>query len=165
VTPKNRFVGWTVILVAVVALLSVATFVGGGTETDGERIQRLNDSFACPQCRGESVAESNAAVSAVIRDLIAQQVAADASDEEIRDNLIESYGARVLLNPPAGGLASLLWVLPVVLVVGGAAAMAALVKRDGGDGPGLELSEADRDLVRQARVTATNGSNGSNDDS
>ena len=141
-------VRWVAIVAAAVGLLLVATIDSGGAETDAERIQRLSDSFACPQCQGESVSESNAAVAATIRDFIADQVAAGATDEEIRDDLIAGYGARVLLTPPAEGIASLVWVLPVLVLTGGAAAAAAVfTRRKPYD---TSVSDADRELVEQA---------------
>ena len=127
---RRRLMTWAAVLTAAIALLVVAVVDGGGAESDAERIQRLSESYACPQCQGESVAESNAAVAATIRRFIADEVAADATDLEIRDALIRAYGAQVLLNPPAEGLASLLWILPVGLVVGGAVGVAAMVRRD-----------------------------------
>ena len=149
----SRLVGWVAIIVAGLALLAVASLDGGGAETDTERIQRLSDSFACPQCRGESVSESNAAVAANIRQFIANEVADGSTDEDIRNDLLRTWGARVLLTPPAEGLAALLWILPVVLVVGGAAGLAMMIdrSRDAGDSAGL--SSADREMVRQARST------------
>lgn len=149
----SRLVGWVAIIVAGLALLAVASLDGGGAETDSERIQRLSDSFACPQCRGESVSESNAAVAANIRQFIANEVADGSTDEDIRNDLLRTWGARVLLTPPAEGLAALLWILPVVLVVGGAAGLAMMIdrSRDAGDSAGL--SSADREMVRQARST------------
>lgn len=149
---QTRLVGWVAIIVAGVALLAVASFGGGGAETDGERIQRLSDSFACPQCQGESVSESSAAVAATIRQFIANEVADGSSDEEIRNDLLRAYGARVLLTPPAEGLASLLWILPVVLVVGGAAGLALMVDRSRAKRSPEALSKADREMVRLARA-------------
>ncbi len=72
-----------------------------------------------------------------------------ASDESIRNVLIQSYGARVLLTPPAEGFASLVWILPVVLFVGGSAVVAAAASRR----PNRDraASDADRELVERAR--------------
>ncbi len=148
-TGRTGTVAWAAVLAAAVALLAVATFTGGGVETDAERIQRLQESFACPECRGESVADSNAAVAATIRQFIANEVAAGATDTEIRNDLLRAYEARVLLNPPAEGLATLLWVLPVLAAVGGAAVVATLATRRA---PPSTLSEADRALVESARA-------------
>lgn len=141
--------GWVAIAVATVALLVVAGIEDGGVETDAERVQRLSESYACPVCSGESVAESNAAVAANIRQFIADEVVAGATDREIRDELLRAYGAEVLLTPPAEGIATLVWILPVVAVVVGAVGVAAAVTRAG---PAeREPSTDDLDLVDKAR--------------
>lgn len=144
-----RRIAWVAVVVAAVALLAVAAFDQGGAETDAERITRLGDSFACPQCQGESVSESNAAVAAEIRDFIAAEVSRGATDTEIRDQLVAAYGVRVLLTPPADGLAALVWVLPVVVATGGAAVVAAVFARPRPERS--EVSNADRELVEAAR--------------
>jgi cytochrome c-type biogenesis protein CcmH len=138
------------VLVAAAGLLVVAVTDGNGVESDSERIQRLSQSFACPICDGETVADSSTAVSATIREYIADEVAAGSTDREIRDALVRAYRVRILLNPPADGFASLVWVLPVVLVVTAAAGMAAVIGR----GPRrlAALSDADRELVERARA-------------
>ena len=146
---RFRLLSWVAVLAAALALLVVSGVDDRGAETDAERVQRLSESFACPVCQGESVAESNAAVAVNIRQFISDEVTAGATDEEIRDRLVQSYQARVLLNPPAEGFASLVWVLPVVLVVVGAVGVGASVTRNrGSDRP---ASEEDRALVERAR--------------
>lgn len=155
---RGRLIGWAVIVAAAIGLLVVATVDGGGAETDAERIQRLSDSFACPQCQGESVSESNAAVAATIRGFIADEVSTGATDEEIRNELLQAYGARVLLTPPAEGLASLVWVLPVVILAGGAAAVAAVFTR-AGPAPAA-VTAADRALVDRARRSRSGDDDG-----
>lgn len=147
--PRLRLPAWIGIAVAVVALLIVAGVDDGGLETDAERVQRLSDSFACPQCRGQSVAESNAAVAATIRQFISDSVTEGRTDSEIRDDLLRSYRARVLLNPPAEGITTLVWILPVVLVVGGAVGVAGAITRN--RGPDRDPTAEDRDLLARAR--------------
>lgn len=147
---RRGTVAWAALSAAVLALLAVATFGGGGVETDAQRIQRLNESYACPQCRGESVADSNAAVAATIRQFIANEVAAGSTDTDIRNDLLQAYQAQVLLTPPADGFASLLWILPVMLAVGGAAVVTILATKGPNDAVGP--TDADRELVRQARL-------------
>lgn len=148
---RRRLIGWVAIVAAAIGLLVVAAVDGGGVETDAERIQRLSDSFACPQCQGESVSESNAAVAATIRQFIADEVAAGSTDIEIRDELLQAYGAQVLLTPPAEGLATLVWVLPVVALAAGAAVVAAVFT---GRAPApTTVTTADRQLVERARAS------------
>ena len=149
-TSRRRLIAWVAVVATAIGLLVVATVDRGGVETDTERIQRLSDSFACPQCRGESVSESNAAVAATIRQFIADEVATGATDTEIRNELLQAYGARVLLTPPAEGIAALVWVLPVVVLAAGAAAVAAVFT---GRPPTMRIAtEADRELVEQAKA-------------
>lgn len=148
-TGQTRMLAWIAVVVASLGLLVVAAVDQGGLETDGERIQRLSASYACPECRGQSVADSNAAVAATIRQFIADSVTEGRSDREIRDQLVASYQARVLLNPPADGFAALVWILPVVLVAVGAVGLAAAMTRNRGQT--RAASDEDRALVAEAR--------------
>ncbi len=142
---RTALLFWVAIAAAVISLLTVASIDSGGVETDNERIARLANSFACPICNGESVSESNAAVSVTIRKFISDEVATGSTDTEIRDSLVSSYGVEVLLNPPAEGLSTLLWVLPVMLVVLGTVGVAAAVSR--GRQATRDPSSRDRELV------------------
>lgn len=151
--PRPRIVrpiAWIGIAVAMFALLIVASIDTGGAETDAERIQRLNESFACPVCSGESVSESNAAVSVTIRQRIADEVTNGSSDVEIRDQLIGAYGVSVLLNPPAEGFAALIWILPVVVAAFAAMGAAVAFSRAGPRSLRKPTAE-DRALVERAR--------------
>ncbi len=120
---------WVIIALVALGSLSVAAFDDVGPRTEAERSQALAQRFACPECDGQSVADSNAAVAANIRELIRSEVAAGATDDEIRDRLLRAYGTDVLLNPPAGGVSLLIWVLPAVVVVGAVGAFVSVALR------------------------------------
>lgn len=151
-TKSRRFLAWIGLAVAAVGLLVVAAVDTGGLETDAERVQRLSDSYACPVCQGQSVADSNAAIAATIRQFISDEVTSGASDREIRDDLIADYQAEVLLNPPAEGITTLVWVLPVMVVVLGAMGVGAAITRNQGTNRGP--SAEDRELLERARSAA-----------
>ncbi len=148
-SPRHRYAIWMGILAAVVVLMTVAVVDQEQDESAGERITRLNESFACPVCDGETVAESNAAVSVTIRQYIAERVADDATDEAIRNELVMAYGTRVLTNPPAEGFASLIWILPVIVAIFGAVALGAAFNRQ--HDREREPSEDDRLLAQRVR--------------
>ena len=131
--PRTRIISWIVLATVGIGLLAVAGLDGRGAETQAERIQRLNESFACPVCDGESVADSSAGVAASIRAFIRDEVNAGRSDTEIRDQLIDSYTVEVLLNPPSDGFAAIIWVLPVIVIATGAGLVATYVTRHGDD--------------------------------
>lgn len=144
---------WFGIVASMVFLLAVATFDQGGLETDGERISRLSESFACPECRGQSVSESNAPVAVTIRQFIRNEVTNGSTDEEIRDRLVSSYSSRVLLNPPGEGFSSLIWILPVIVFVGGSAGVGWTINRSRGGS--RDATDADRALVAKAQARAS----------
>ena len=146
----RRKVAWIGLVAAALALLTVAVVDQGGAETEVERVQRLYQTFACPECSGESVSDSSAAVSATIRQYVNERVAEGATDQEIRDELVRAYGVEVLLNPPAEGFTALIWVLPVLVASFGAmgAAIALTRRRPAGRAP----TDEDRSWVAKART-------------
>lgn len=144
----QRRLAWILLAVCAAALLLVASFGDSEPTTDPERVQALSESFACPECDGQSVAESNAAVAATIREFIRDEVAAGSSDDQIRDALLESYGTDVLLNPPAEGFSSLIWILPVMVMVLGTAGLVVVVRRK----PTASRSATDADAALVARA-------------
>ncbi|MFT7597181.1 MAG: cytochrome c-type biogenesis protein CcmH [Acidimicrobiales bacterium] len=152
---RQRQVGWVVVVLAAIGLLTFAAVDDTGPRNDAERVQALSSSFACPECDGQSVAESNAAVAANIREDIRLEVASGATDREIRDRLVRSYGTDVLLTPPSDGISLLVWLLPVLVVVVGSAGVAAVIF---GRGDGTRTASVDdAALVASARRSALNG--------
>ncbi len=138
-----------------VFLLGVATFGSSGPREGDERIQYLNTIYACPQCDGQSVAESNAAVASQIRDFIRLKVNSGATDQQIRDELIRAYDSSVLLTPPAEGVSLLIWILPVVVAVGGSAFVVSILRRRQ---DGLrEATDTDEELVAKAQASVSSG--------
>jgi len=138
---------WGAALVAIVALLAVGT-LGGDEPTDAERAQKLATEIRCPQCKSQSVAQSETPSARGVKSVIADEIAAGRSDEEIRDRLAAAYGDDILLDPAGSGFSALVWAVPVVVVL---VAVGGLVYRfrdwrPGGAAP----SEADRDLVAAA---------------
>ena len=112
---------WSVVGVVVLLTLGIATF-GADEPTPAERVRDLSSQFACPQCDGQSVRDSDVGASVEIRAEIARGVEAGRTDDEILGALADAYGDQLLLNPPASGASSLVWILPVagaILAVGG----------------------------------------------
>lgn len=147
---RARRVTWVALLTLLTGLLVVAAVDDGGPPTAGERSQALAQRFACTQCQGQSVAESNSAVAANMREFIVAEVQAGRSDGDIEQALVRAYGREVVLSPPATGFGALAWVLPVVGFTAGATAVAWVVTRDRGRGASGP-SDEDRALVERAR--------------
>ena len=114
---------------ALAVLLTYGSLDGGEVPSDAERAAAVARSLRCPQCAGESVAESNVSVAREIRADIARRVDAGQSDDEIRAQYAVLYGDSILLTPPASGFGSLVWIVPAAVGLTAAAALALAFRR------------------------------------
>ncbi len=119
---------WVIVFGAFAGLFAVAAF-DSTTESDNDRLQRLRESYACPTCDGQSVAESQASVAEVISAVIEEEIRTGATDVEIRDLLIKQYTAEVLLNPSSEGIWAFIWIAPLVVLAGGSVAVLLALNR------------------------------------
>lgn len=138
------------VLVVVGALL-VGSSGSGEPVSDEERVQVIAASVRCPTCRGQSVASSDAPAAASLREEIARRVEAGQGDDEVRAALVAAYGDGILLNPPATGVAGLVWVLPVAGVVLALGALAVGFRR-WRPAPAGPATDDDREVVARARA-------------
>ena len=128
-TASVRQLGWVAIFAVGIATLFVATTVEGPPRTNEDRVRSLSEDFACPTCDGQSVAESNAVAAEQIRLEIRKLVDDGRSDEEITDSLIASFDESIDLRPRSSGVVGLVWTLPIIAMVFGFAALAAVFRR------------------------------------
>lgn len=143
----RRWLPWAAMAVVVVALLAIGTF-GQSTPSDAERAQNLAETIRCPQCTSQAVASSDAPSSLAVKSLIRERIAEGDSDEEIRDYVASRFGRGVLLDPASSGIGTLVWALPVIVVV---VAVAGLVYRFRDYRPSARAAtDDDRALVAEA---------------
>lgn len=126
---SRRAIVWLLLLSAGLSALVVSTQVEGPPRTNEDRVRVLSDSFACPTCDGQSVAESEAVVAQEIRRDIRRRVDEGNTDEEITLALVAAYDESIDLRPRTGGVVGLIWTLPVVVMVFGFAALASVFRR------------------------------------
>jgi cytochrome c-type biogenesis protein CcmH len=120
-------IGLAVVLGA--ALLIGSGALSGASAGPGARIAGLERLVAAPPRGDLSVAQSNAPGAIELRTEIVAEVAGGWSDERILDGIEARYGTQILLEPPAGGLDTVLWAAPVALAAGCAVALATSVVR------------------------------------
>ncbi|MFT7476054.1 MAG: cytochrome c-type biogenesis protein CcmH [Verrucomicrobiales bacterium] len=126
---SKRSVLWLGLLAAALSALLVSTQVDGPPRTNEDRVRSLSEDFACPTCDGQSVAESNAVVAVEIRRDIRRRVDEGETNGEITDALVASYDESIDLRPRSGGVVGLIWIVPVVVMVFGFAALASVFRR------------------------------------
>ncbi len=123
--------------VATGAVLAVALAIGSGAFDAPEpsrqaTIAAIERDVRCPACVDLSVAQSEAPSSIALRDQIVREVDQGETSATILDGIVARYGPGALLEPPDGGLDTILWAVPIALGLGAVASLGAvLVRRRG----------------------------------
>lgn len=148
---RTRLAGWVGLAVVVALALTIGVVQGRTPRTDEGRAAAIAETVKCPVCTSESVADSRSLSAEDIRSQIMAGVRDGQSADDIRAELIASYGERIVLTPPSDGIGGLVWALPVVALVAAAAGLAvAFARWRRASGP-AEPTDADRELVARAR--------------
>ena len=101
----------------------------GAPRTAEDRVAALSAAIRCPFCNGESLAESPSGVAGDYRALIAERVARGASDDEIIQEFAENFGDSFILNTSTSAWSVVLWVIPMIALVGGIGVVVVLGRR------------------------------------
>jgi cytochrome c-type biogenesis protein CcmH len=82
--------------------------------------KELMATIRCIVCQGQAIIDSDAELAGDMRDLIRSRIAAGQTPEQIKDWLIERYGAYITYEPPLSPITWPLWLAPLVLLGVGA---------------------------------------------
>jgi len=93
------------------------------------RMLKITSELRCLVCQNQTVADSNAGLADDLRREVRTMIQKGASDEEIKRFMTDRYGDFVLYRPPLKTATALLWVGPGVLLVGGLAVLAIVLRR------------------------------------
>ena len=93
------------------------------------RARLIASKLRCPVCQNESVADSQSELSAQMRTLIRDKLAAGETEDQIVGYFVSRYGEWILLEPPRQGVLWFVWLAPVVALLGGAALVIAYLRR------------------------------------
>jgi cytochrome c-type biogenesis protein CcmH len=144
----------TVVRLAAVLVWSLAA-TGTAWSANQPRAADLEAELVCPVCE-TTLDQSNAPVAERMKAFIRERIAAGASEQQIKDELVAQFGDDVLAKPPEGGFGLLAWLLPIGAVLAGALVVALLVRswsrgRAPPTAPGLEPAlerRLDEELAR-----------------
>lgn len=101
------------------------------------RAQALFEHIRCVVCQHEFIADSPAGVAADMRRLVREEIAAGATDADIRNDLVRRFGDFVLFKPPFRPGTLLLWLGPLLAFL---AATAVLLSRRRKDADAIALT-------------------------
>ncbi len=121
-------------LLAIVTLVLVVPALAGDPLifTDAElevRYQQLTVQLRCLVCQNQNLADSDAPLAQDLRQEIYNMMQAGRTDDEIKQFLIDRYGDFVLYMPPVKSNTLVLWLMPAVLLIGGALVVSIVVRR------------------------------------
>lgn len=105
------------------------------------RFRALSAELRCVMCQNQSLADSNAQIAHDLRLQVLTLMREGKTDREIKDYLVARYSDFVLYNPPVRPSTWLLWFGPGVILLGGAAVLAVVVRKRSGSAPAALPSE------------------------
>ena len=132
-TPDRKT--WQIANYIVLIVLSTAftffpktvAFAQGPTPTDDE-VNRIAKQLYCPVCESTPLDVCPTEACRQWRDLIRQQLTDGWTEDQIKQDFVENYGARVLAEPPRQGLNWLVSLLPPAIILAGAVILFRLLR-------------------------------------
>ena len=83
----------------------------------------------CPVCQGESIQDSPSTLAQQMKSVVRERLRSGESPEEVKAYFVARYGEWILLEPRLTGLNIALYLLPVVLIIGGLLLVVRLVRK------------------------------------
>ncbi|KKL02228.1 cytochrome c-type biogenesis protein CcmH [Rheinheimera mesophila] len=80
--------------------------------------KELTQELRCPKCQNQNIADSNAVVAVDMRNKTLELVQQGQNKQQVLEYMKSRYGDFVHYLPPVNKFTLILWVLPVVMVVG-----------------------------------------------
>jgi cytochrome c-type biogenesis protein CcmH len=114
-----------IVLLAVLAVAMAAPAANAATTTWS--VTDLENQLMCPVCH-TLLNDSQSTAANRIREIIQTKHDAGWSEDRTRNYLIAQYGEEILAAPPKHGFDLLAWVIPGVVLLGGAIAAGALAR-------------------------------------
>jgi len=93
------------------------------------RARSISSELRCLVCQNQSIDDSDASLARDLRLLVRERLQTGDSDAQVRDFLVQRYGDFILLKPPFKTDTLLLWLAPLGVLLGGAAALIAFARR------------------------------------
>ncbi|WP_414993760.1 cytochrome c-type biogenesis protein CcmH [Asticcacaulis sp.] len=104
-------------------LLLLPLHAFAATPQEDARARQLFTEVRCVQCQSESIADSDAQIAGDMRREIRADIAAGKTDAQIRQELFAHYGDYVLFRPRFSSSNLLLWLIPPLIAILGAAGL------------------------------------------
>jgi cytochrome c-type biogenesis protein CcmH len=104
-----------------VALLLLFSACAKDNQSLDEQVRQVSSQLKCVVCQGLSIQDSPASLAQEMRAVVHEQLAAGKTPAEVRQYFVDKYGELVLMEPPPHGFNLVVYVLPVIMLLGGSA--------------------------------------------
>jgi cytochrome c-type biogenesis protein CcmH len=94
-----------------------------------DRFHQLTQELRCLVCQNQTLADSDAPLAHALRREVYEMLQSGQSDDQIKLFLVERYGDFVLYRPPVQNNTYLLWLTPLILLLGGVLVLRASIKK------------------------------------
>jgi len=102
------------------------------------RTREVAAQLRCPVCQGVSLEDSPSTLAQEMKSVVREQLRAGKSEEEVKQYFVQKYGEWILLEPEPTGFNLAVYVLPVVLLLGGGVTVFVLARKWSRQGAGAE---------------------------
>jgi cytochrome c-type biogenesis protein CcmH len=124
----QRFVAILIIALGL-ALAGVRVALAQNPTPSDNDVNRVAKQLYCPVCENIPLDVCPTTACGEWRELIRQKLASGWSDQQIKDYFALQYGDRVLAEPPRRGLNWLVYFLPPIFFLGGAAILFTVLRK------------------------------------
>ena len=107
-------------------------------QADRTRAVELAKSLRCPQCQNQNLVESNSPIAYDLRIEVYKMVDEGKTNQQIIDTMTARFGNFVNYKPPFQWNTALLWLLPILLLIGAFALILFSTKKSEGEPKQLE---------------------------
>jgi len=94
-----------------------------------DRFDQLTRELRCLVCQNQNLADSDAPLAHLLRTEVFEMLQTGLSNDQIKQFLVERYGDFVLYRPPVQNNTYLLWLTPLILLLGGALILRSSIKK------------------------------------
>ncbi|AHK43785.1 MULTISPECIES: cytochrome c-type biogenesis protein [Ensifer] len=113
------------------------------------RARAISAELRCMVCQNQSIDDSNAELAKDLRVLVRERLANGDSDEAVIDYVVSRYGEFVLLKPRFETKTMILWGMPILLLLVGAATLLVAALKRGRQSRGTPLSDDEKEKLKK----------------
>ncbi|EKS7813242.1 cytochrome c-type biogenesis protein [Edwardsiella piscicida] len=126
------------------------------SEAQEQQYRELTEQLRCPKCQNNSIADSNAIIASDMRQKVYELMQQGYSQQQVVDYMVARYGNFVTYEPPVTPATLILWIGPLLAILGGGWVLVRLARRRparaaqrDSEAAQADLSEAERQRLRR----------------